>query len=63
MVSGIIGTGDDLLYVWSYGPPFGGWANPSFVSRAEIRRIEYFEEPAAGASEVAFADGPEVGRA
>jgi hypothetical protein len=43
IVSGIIET-DDLIYVWSYGPPFGGWANPSFVGRAEVRNIEYFDD-------------------
>jgi hypothetical protein len=35
----------DPLYVWSYRPPFGGWANPSLVSRHEVRRVEYFDEP------------------
>jgi hypothetical protein len=43
MVSGIIDAGD-VLYVWSYGPPFDGWANPSFVGRREVRRIEYFTD-------------------
>jgi hypothetical protein len=53
-VSGIIDTRGDLLYVWSYGPPFGDWANPSFVGRVEVRRIDYFDEPSVEASE---ADG------
>jgi hypothetical protein len=43
-VSGIIDTGD-LIYVWSYGPPFGGWHNPSMVGRAEVKSIEYFDDP------------------
>jgi hypothetical protein len=47
VVSGIIDAGDPL-HVWSYGPPFGGWANPSVVGRSEVRRIEYFEEPGGG---------------
>jgi hypothetical protein len=37
MVSGIVDTSGDLLYVWSYGPPFDGWGNPSLVGRAEVR--------------------------
>lgn len=49
-VSGIIDTGD-LVYVWSYGPPFGGWVNPSLVGRAEIRSIEYFDDAGAGGGE------------
>ena len=44
MVSGIIDAGE-LLYVWSYGPPFGGWHNPSLVGRGEVRMIQYFDEP------------------
>ena len=44
VVSGIIDAGD-TLYVWSYGPPFGGWANPSLVGRDGVRMIEYFEDP------------------
>lgn len=50
-VSGIVDTGGDLIYVWSYGPPFGGWHNPSMVGRAEVRRIEYFDEAPAAAPE------------
>lgn len=46
VVSGIIDAGD-LVYVWSYGPPFGGWANPSFVGRREIRHIGYFDDATA----------------
>jgi hypothetical protein len=42
-VSGIV-HGGDLIYVWTYGPPFGGWANPSFVGRREVTSIEYFED-------------------
>jgi hypothetical protein len=42
-VSGIVDA-RELLYVWSYGPPFGGWANPSMVGRHEVREIEYFDE-------------------
>jgi len=49
VVSGIIDAGDPLD-VWSYGPPFGGWANPSSVGRSEVRRIEYFEDPEDGGS-------------
>jgi len=45
VVSGIIDTGD-LVYVWSYGPPFGGWHNPAMVGRGEVRSIEYFDEAA-----------------
>ena len=33
------------IHVWSYGPPFRGWANPSIVGDAEVRSIEYFDEP------------------
>ena len=43
IVSGMIDAGD-LIYVWSYGPPFGGWANPSMVGRAEIRNMEHFDD-------------------
>jgi hypothetical protein len=38
-VSGIIAT-RTILYVWSYGPPFGGWANPSLVGISEVGQIE-----------------------
>lgn len=48
VVSGIIDTGD-LLYVWSYGPPFGEWHNPAMVGRAGVRSIEYFDEAPASA--------------
>jgi|SRR5579863_7179958 len=44
VVSGIIDA-DEQFYVWSYGPPFGGWANPSSVGRSEVRGLEYFEDP------------------
>lgn len=44
MVSGMVEVGG-LIYVWSYGPPFGGWANPSLVGRGEIQAIEYFDAP------------------
>ena len=44
VVSAIIDSGD-LIFVWSYGPPFGGWANPSLVGRNETRGIEYFDGP------------------
>ena len=43
-MSGIIDAGEQL-YVWSYGPPFGGWGNPTFVGRNEVRAVEYFEDP------------------
>jgi hypothetical protein len=43
VVSGIVDTGGDLLYVWSYGPRFGGWANPSLVGRGEVTSLEYFD--------------------
>lgn len=48
VVSGIIDTGD-LLYVWSYGPPFGDWGNPQMVGRAGVRSIEYFDSTPAKA--------------
>jgi hypothetical protein len=48
VVSGIIDTGD-LLYIWSYGPPFGEWHNPSMVGRTGVRSIEYFDEAPAAA--------------
>lgn len=44
VVSGIVDTGGDLIYLWSYGPPFCGWHNPSLVLRAEVRNTEYFDE-------------------
>jgi hypothetical protein len=44
IVSGIIDAGEQL-YVWSYGPPFGRWGNPTFVGRNEVRAVEYFEDP------------------
>lgn len=45
-VSGIVDAGG-LIYVWSYGPPFGGWPDPSLVDEGEVRRVDYFdyEEP------------------
>jgi hypothetical protein len=43
VVSGIIDAGQVIL-VWSYGPPFGGWANPSYIGREELTMIEYFED-------------------
>ena len=46
-VSGIIDTGG-LVYVWSYGPPFGGWANPSLIDVGEVRRVEYFDDEEPG---------------
>ena len=42
-VSGIVDTGP-VIYVWSYGPPFGGWANPSMIGRNEVEQIEYFDD-------------------
>lgn len=42
VVSGIVG-GANVIHVWSYGPPFGGWANPSLVGRSTIIEIDYFE--------------------
>ena len=41
-VSGIVHAGH-VLYVWSYGPPFGGWANPSMVGPSSVTNIEYFD--------------------
>ena len=35
--------GEPVLQVCSYGPPFGGWANPSLVGRSEVKSIEYFD--------------------
>jgi hypothetical protein len=32
----------ELFHVWSM-PPYGGWANPSFVGRHSVTDIEYFE--------------------
>ena len=46
-ISAIIDAGSDLIYliyVWMWGPPFGGWANPSLIGRSEVEDIEYFEE-------------------
>lgn len=42
-ISGIVDTGD-VLHVWSYGPPFKGWDNPSFVGRSEITQLEHFKD-------------------
>lgn len=42
VISGIVDA-RTYLQVWSFGPPFGGWANPSLIGRPEITRIEYFE--------------------
>jgi hypothetical protein len=42
-IAGIIDDGGDVLYVWSFGPPFDGWANPSLVGRSEVRSLEYFD--------------------
>jgi len=44
VVSGIIHAGG-LIYVWSYGPPFGGWGNPSLVGPDSVTDVELFEEP------------------
>lgn len=51
MISAIIDAGN-VLYVWTYGPPFGGWANPSMVGTNEIEDIQYFDEPADASTEV-----------
>lgn len=40
-ISGIIDAGN-VLHVWTYGPPFGGWANPSLIGSNEVEHIEYF---------------------
>jgi hypothetical protein len=42
-VAAILDPPGNLLYVWSYGPPFGGWADPSPVGRNEVESIEYFD--------------------
>lgn len=42
MVSGIVHAGH-VIHVWSYGPPFGGWANPSFVGPGSVTSIEFCE--------------------
>jgi len=42
-VSGIVAAGGQI-YVWSYGPPFGGWPNPSLVDEGEVRRVDYFDD-------------------
>jgi len=34
-----------IATVWMWGPPFGGWANPSLIGRSEVEDIEYFEKP------------------
>lgn len=41
-VSGIVDAGS-VIHVWSYGPPFGGWANPSMIGRSEVEDIVYFD--------------------
>jgi hypothetical protein len=41
-ISAIIDAGN-VIYVWTYGPPFGGWANPSLIGRSAVEDIEYFE--------------------
>ena len=41
-ISVIIDAGN-VIYVWTYGPPFGGWANPSLIGRSEVEDIEHFE--------------------
>lgn len=46
VVSGIVDDGQGSIHVFSYGPPFGGWHNPSLVARGEVKRIEYFDEQA-----------------
>jgi hypothetical protein len=48
VVSGII-DGGHLLYIWSYGPPFGEWHNPAMVRRAGATGIGYFDEAPANA--------------
>ena len=47
VISAII-DGSDVLYAWSYGPPFGGWSNPSVIGRGEVRSIRYFDPPTHG---------------
>lgn len=42
MISAIIDAGD-LIYIWSYGPPFGGWANPALVGPSSVEEITYFD--------------------
>ena len=41
-VSGIVHAGN-VIYVWSYGPPFGRWHNPSMVGPTSVTEIEYFD--------------------
>ena len=45
--------GGDRLYVWFQEPSSATWANPAWISRGEVTRIEYFDEddarPEAGA--------------
>jgi len=43
VVSGIV-DGGQVIYVWSYGPPFDGWANPSMVGKSEVLSVTYFED-------------------
>jgi hypothetical protein len=33
----------ELLQVWTYGPPFKGWANPSLIGRREVSDVTYFD--------------------
>lgn len=42
VISAIIDDGE-LIYTWSYGPPFEGWANPSYVGKAELVSVQYFD--------------------
>ena len=41
-VAVIIDAGN-VIHVWSYGPPFGGWANPSMVGPTTVTSAEYFD--------------------
>jgi hypothetical protein len=42
MISGIVHAGG-VIHVWSYGPPFGGWANPSLVGPDSVTEVKYFD--------------------
>ncbi len=43
VVTAIVDVGH-LIYVFSDGPPYGGWGNPSLVDPDSITEIEYFED-------------------
>jgi hypothetical protein len=42
IVSGIVHA-TSVIHTWSYGPPFGGWVNPSLVGPKTVTKIEFFD--------------------